>query len=101
MKLPITHFHRHSSHNESQYFIKKKNQNERNSQQPQLQPRRCQELQVLGPGLRGPWVMMTMTTMMMVMVVVAIMMMMSSAPRRWSAEHLCRYYVLQDDHDGG
>ena len=35
-----------------------------------------------------------------VMVVVAIMMMMSSAPRRWSAEHLCRYYVLQDDHDG-
>ena len=28
------------------------------------------------------------------------MMMMSSAPRRWSAEHLCRYYVLQDDHDG-
>ena len=29
------------------------------------------------------------------------MMVMSSAPRRWSAEHLCRYYVLQDDHDGG
>ena len=82
-------------------ILLKKDQNGRSSQQPQLQPRRCQELQVLGPGLRGPWVMMTMTTMMMVMVVVAIMMMMSSAPRRWSAEHLCRYYVLQDDHDGG
>ena len=76
----------------------KKDQNGRSSQQPQLQPRRCQELQVRVPGLRGPWVMMTMTTMMML--VVAIMMMMSSAPRRWSAEHLCRYYVLQNDHNG-
>ena len=79
-------------------ILLKKDQNERSSQQPQLQPKRCQELQVLGPGLRGPWVMMTMTTMMML--AVAIMMMMSSAHRSWSAWPLCCYYALQDDHDG-